>query len=737
MCLRCHYIDNNYFMDNAKKDNNNSNFELDTSKLFCATNQINKLQNIEKCECLFKNFEKDKLKFKNHFFFQNLNDDGFCTHQNLNREYFDFYKNVIDSDVGIVVTGGFYAKPRNIKTNHLTLNLNNKNKLLLKELTDYAHINGTKIFACVKSLFGRLDQKNKILNCFSGSMSFNTDFFDTRLLTARLSDSTLNSIAECFGDYANIITKCNFDGLVIDASLNNLIGESLSKKFNSRVFGYYSERLDFIAKIIKYIKQKSPKLNIYLKINVDDCFNEIFGKTQKYIKSIKNYNNFNQKSNKFAIFGELISFGINGFIPVFGTQETKFLSEFNMFTGENLWLEFYKSLNEYIESLELKQKPVIVYTDCFYNLSKVSKTVKNKLADFVCITKEIYADNNYIKKIKTQKDVNLCVKCSHCDKMAQKIDSIECLINPDTLSKNLTKAKTLNGKTVAVVGSGTAGLVASVVLAERGYDVVVFEKSKVINSRGNAETIFGFDYMRENFNKYLNSKISELLKQNKIQVKLGTEFLPSTDSKNYYAIILATGFHEKLLSVQGAVLKNVKSIYDALSEKSWLALNKHIVIYAKSELSFKLALYLLNNKKKVTIVIENLSSMIHNIPSSSFNYYFYEFDRFGANVLIDSRIKKIEEDFIEVAVWSKFINKDFLPLALNYKNSNINRGEQRVKSVDCDLLIYEPELYSNNKLFYELVSNMFEGELYMVGSAFQISSLAEDIKSAYFVAKNL
>lgn len=723
-------------MDNVLYGSNNGDFELNTSKLFCATNQINKLQNIEKCEDLFKNFEANDMKFKNHFYFQNLNDDGLCTNQNFDSVYLDFYKNVIDSDVGLVVTGGFYAKPRKIKSSHLTLDLNDKCEQLLMKLTDYAHIKGTKIFACVKSLYGRLDKKSKLLNCFSASMSFNTDYFDTRLLTARLSDSSLNSIAECFGDYARVITKCKFDGIVIDASLSNLIGESLSKKFNGRVFGYYSERLDFITKIIKNIKLNSPKLKIFVKLCVDDYFCEIFGKTQKYIKSIKKYINFHKNVDKFAIFDDLIHLGVEGFIPVFGTQETGFLSEFNMFAGENLWLDFYKELNDYINSLNLNRKPIIVYNDCFYNLSKPSKMVKNKLANFVDITKEIYADNNYIKKIKTQKILNLCVKCSHCNKMAQNFDSIECLINPETLCKNLTKAKTINGKTVVVVGSGTAGLVASAVLAERGYDVIIYEKNKSINSRGNAETIFGFDYMRDNFNKYLHLKISELVKQKKIQIKLGTEFLPSTDNKNYYAIILATGFHEKLLGVQGAVLKNVKSIYDALSEKSWLAFNKHIVIYAKSELSFKLALYLLNNKKKVTIIIENLSLMF-DIPSSNFNYYFYEFDRLGANVLIDSRIKKIEEDFIEVAVWSKIINKDFLALALNYKNSNINRGEQRIKSVDCDLLIYEPELYSNNKLFYELVSNLYEGELYMVGSAFQISSLAEDIKSAYFVAKNL
>ena len=58
-------------------------------------------------------------------------------------------------------------------------------------------------------------------------------------------------------------------------------------------------------------------------------------------------------------------------------------------------------------------------------------------------------------------------------------------------------------------------------------------------------------------------------------------------------------------------------------------------------------------------------------------------------------------------------------------------------NIDCDYLIYEPELSPNNKLFIDIVNNKYKGEVYLIGNALENSDLSDCIKSGYFVGKNL
>ena len=60
------------------------------------------------------------------------------------------------------------------------------------------------------------------------------------------------------------------DGVVIDASFSNLIGELSSQEFNKRIFGYYSKTNDFLSKALKFIDKKDKI--IVLKINLLTLF---------------------------------------------------------------------------------------------------------------------------------------------------------------------------------------------------------------------------------------------------------------------------------------------------------------------------------------------------------------------------------------------------------------------------------------------------------------------------------
>ena len=135
--------------------------------------------------------------------------------------------------------------------------------------------------------------------------------------------------------------------------------------------------------------------------------------------------------------------------------------------------------------------------------------------------------------------------------------------------------------------------------------------------------MFDFDDRYNEIVDGFKQKVSKYAKNNKINIFLNNKFIAQKESFNIYsAIIIATGYHERFLSVSGAVLKNVKSIYDILkNEKEFDTVNK-IVIYAKTELSIKLALYLKTINKNVSLIISSFK-IFENLPNAKLTYYAY------------------------------------------------------------------------------------------------------------------
>ncbi len=104
---------------------------------------------------------------------------------------------------------------------------------------------------------------------------------------------------------------------------------------------------------------------------------------------------------------------------------------------------------------------------------------------------------------------------------------------------------------------------------------------------------------------------------------------------------------------------------------------------------------------------------------------------------MQAKLKRIESDFIELIINNKLAKEKFGTIIMNMKSKIKYKYEAKAKSIDCDLLIYEPEIKPNNRLFYELVLKKFSGGLYMIGNALQKSNIEGDIKTAFFVSKNI
>ena len=726
----------------SKNEKENLEIQLNTDLLL--KNRPNSTQKGKfDAKFLFEDFSLGNLHLKNKLCYFNLTDNSLCDNfGQINENFFKFYKKIANSGVGLIFTGGAYAglKKQNPKWKHFKLFYNDSEKSQLLNVTSFIHSTGTKIFFKIKSAFGRADAHNKFLGIFNSSVSSHPCFDTSFLPCVKLSDGKCDDIVDEIKNMSKLAKNTNFDGILIDGSLFGLIGEFLSPELNLRNFGYYSESLDFAKKIISKIKSISKTFPIFFELSLKSFVFPLYEKEASDIKTLKKFKQQNDDKQIFDFLESLIKLGVDGFVFKFGTFETEFLTVFNEFENENIFLSLYEKIDKFFKDKSIKNRfgsdVVLIYHDNFNNIFSLKKIKEpNFLFD---ITKNILANENYIFEVLNKKNFKNCIKCSLCDRASREQNILSCSINPEitNFDENIN-FKSLKNKKIAVVGAGISGIWCAIELAKMGETVDVFEQKTSLNSIGKSLEIFGFNEQFVELNDWIREQVKTYQKAGKINLILNKKFdCESVDYEKYDAIVVSTGLKEKCLNISGAVLKNVENIYDVLSTQNVFDEKNNIVISANSEISLSLAIFLLTQGKKVSIIIENLE-FLSKISNDRLMFFLFELSKLGAKVYIQSKIKRIEIDFVEIWTNNKFSKLKFNSTILNLLSKCAYKSETKAKSVDCDLFIYEPETYPNTSVFYELVKKNFRGKLFMIGGSLQKTSLDNEIKSAHFVAKNI
>ena len=123
-----------------------------------------------------------------------------------------------------------------------------------------------------------------------------------------------------------------------------------------------------------------------------------------------------------------------------------------------------------------------------------------------------------------------------------------------------------NGKRVAVIGSGPAGLAAANALNYMGYKVTVFEKNEA------AGGLLRYGIPNFKLNKKIIDRRIRVMEQEGVEFKYGQEIMldaQNTELKDFSAIVLATGTPTaRNLNIPGRELKGVHLALELLSQQN-------------------------------------------------------------------------------------------------------------------------------------------------------------------------
>jgi thioredoxin reductase len=185
--------------------------------------------------------------------------------------------------------------------------------------------------------------------------------------------------------------------------------------------------------------------------------------------------------------------------------------------------------------------------------------------DLVGVARGHLADPAWCNKAKAGKAETIC-KCIGCLVCFDEIEHwrhVRCSVNPTTGREREFAHPKYNGagKTVVVIGGGPAGLTAAMVLQERGFHPVLFDRSRRLGGTLNVADK-GVD--RKKITRLVDSMIARA-EEGGIELRLGEEAtIEKVKALSPCGVFLACGARPFIPSVRGVEGKNVVTAEDVL-----------------------------------------------------------------------------------------------------------------------------------------------------------------------------
>ncbi len=375
-----------------------------------------------------------------------------------------------------------------------------------------------------------------------------------------------------FVNCASLAQKSGYDGVEVMGSEGYLINEFLVSKTNKRKDewgGDYSQRMRFAVEIVKQIREKvGPKFIIIFRLSMIDL-----------IENGSNWDEVVQLAKAIEAAGAtIINTGIGWHearIPTIATMVPR-----GAFTSVT-------------HKLKKEIKIPLITTNRINTPEVAEKILSQGDSDMVSMARPFLADPEFMNKAQLgiENEINTCIGCNQAcldHIFAQKIAS--CLVNPracnETELKYLPTSKKIK---IAVVGAGPAGLSFSIVAAQRGHEVHLFDMNSEIGGQLNlAKKVPGKEEFYESIRYF-----SKMIQKYNVNLKLNHKITSHEIIESQYdKIIMAVGVKPRTPNIEGINHAKVISYYDLLNGKKQIESGASVAIIGAGGIGFDVAEFL-------------------------------------------------------------------------------------------------------------------------------------------------
>ncbi len=453
-------------------------------------------------------------------------------------------------------------------------------------------------------------------------------------------EMTTAEVEEMVKKYAKgayIAKTAGFDGVEIHAAHGYLVNQFLSPHTNKRTDKYggdFFNRMRFLTEIIVTIRFTCGA-DFPISVRMDGTEFIEDGLTEAECLHIARY---------------LESLGVACLNISCGTYETGW-SIIEPYAYQEGWK---KHLAQNIKAAV--HIPVIA-VNTVKHPAFAEQLLEEGVSDFVGVARGNLADPEFGNKAKAGDDarVRKCIGCMNCFKMAALGRAIECAVNPvlgrETYRGDDKLVKNGEGRTVAVIGAGPAGLQAAVVLAKRGYKTVVFEKGSEVGGAMNLADKPPFKKLIEEFIETLKLEAEGL----GVEFRLNTEAtVEAVKDVNPCGVVVAAG-GTKIIPPVAGIEKAVT--YEQVLTKEANFSGKKVAVIGGGLTGLETAAYLSDQGNEVT-VIEMAGAVGTAMYRSVTNSVVEHITKNGGHIMTNIMFKGVKDGAVTINELATGYDKD-------------------------------------------------------------------------------
>ncbi len=327
------------------------------------------------------------------------------------------------------------------------------------------------------------------------------------------------------------------------------------------------------------------------------------------------------------------------------------------------------------------------------------KILQEGKADMVSMMRALLADPELPKKAMEGRnnEIRVCVACNQgCMDYAFQGRPITCLVNPVVgREAEFRDLKAERRKKIVVVGGGPAGCKAAEMLAEKGHEVILFEKGDRLGGQlllaSKAPYAAEFEAIPEYFERVLPKKGVEI----RLNSKASTEKILDLEPD---VVVLALGASPIIPEISG--IEKALTAFDVLAGKET---GDKVVVIGGGGVGCSTAAKLAVEGKNVTIV-EMLKKIGSDIGiSTRWNVLLFLREK-DVRMLTETKAVEIKDEGVVVEV----------------------SGER--KTLECDTAVISVGTKSNDGLYEELNGKI--KEIYLIGDCKSPAKALEAIRAA-------